>query len=508
MKLRDYQSRLVAAIREHWGAGRRRVLAVLPTGGGKTETAIDIIRDEATPSTRVLIIVERKPLAVQWAARLKRHGFDYVGLLQADNTIRLAAPIIVATAQSLRSRGCPEGVTLIVIDESHIWHKTHDDVLGRLPDARVLGLTATPLREGLGLRFDTLAVGSTIAELQAEGSLVRARYFAPTQAEIERALEQVAIQAGDFHGSQLSKAMRNKAVIGDVVSTWQRLGEDRQTIAFCVDKQHARDMADEFQTAGVAAEVMLDDTSDEDRAKLIEDFEARRLRILVSVGVLSIGFDSPIASCAIMARPTLSLGLYIQQGGRVLRPYPGKPDALVLDHAGNVLRHGRLEDFTPPDDLSLIDKGADKKSRREPPKAWACRACHALNDLADDICTECGAARYRRTLAVVVDGELRPFGVERPGDPLPGATPDEVRRFYQGCRWYGRSRGMAKADGWAWHATIRRFGLRDGALKLLLPYSLRDQQPIPPDGATARWLRADLQRARVAARYRAQRGAA
>jgi hypothetical protein len=67
---------------------------------------------------------------------------------------------------------------------------------------------------------------------------------------------------------------------------------------------------------------------------------------------------------------------------------------------------------------------------------------------------------------------------------------------------------MAKADGWAWHATIRRFGLRDGAVKLLLPYSLRDQQPIPPDGATARWLRADLQRARVAARYRAQRGAA
>lgn len=507
MKLRDYQTRLVAAIREHWDAGRRRVLAVLPTGGGKTETAIDIIRDEATPTTRVLIIAERKQLAVQWVARLKRHGFDYVGLLQADNTIRLAAPIIVATAQSLRSRGCPEGVALIVIDESHIWHRTHDDVLDRLPDARVLGLTATPLREGLGLRFDALAVGSTIAELQAEGSLVRARYYAPAQDEIERALQVVAIQAGDYHGAQLSKTMRQKAIIGDVVSTWQRLGEDRQTIAFCVDKQHARDLADEFQSAGVAAEVMLDDTSDEDRAELIADFEAKRLRILVSVGVLSIGFDSPIASCAIMARPTLSLGLYIQQGGRVLRPYPGKTDAIVLDHAGNVLRHGKLEDFEPPADLSKIDKGTDKKSRRDPAKAWVCRSCHALNDLADDICTECGTACYRRTLAVVVDGELRPFDVERPGDPLPGATLDEVHRFYQSCRWHGRSRGMRSPDGWAYYATIRRYGLRDGSAKLLLPYSLRAQQPIPPDDATARWLRADLQRARVAARYRA-RGAA
>ena len=444
MVLRDYQSRMVVAVHAEWAAGRLRVLGVLPTGGGKTETAISIIETVATMAKRVLVIVERKTLAVQWIKCFRRYGFHSIGLLQGENSIRLTAQIIVATAQSLRTRGMPEGVTLVVVDESHLWHQTHDTVLEAVAGACVLGLTATPLREGLGLRFDSVVVGATIRELIAAGHLVRARYFSPSPGAIDAALANVSMMAGDFATGELSAAMRGKAILGDVTSTWLRLGENRQTIAFCVDKQHARDLTDEFVAVGVLAAVMLDDTEDEGRVKLIAAFEAGELRVLVSVGVLSIGFDSPVAACAIMARPTMSLSLYLQQGGRVLRPSAGKTDAIILDHAANVLRHGPLEDFDPPRDLSKIDKRTDKKSRRDPYIGWVCRHCNATNHKGDDICIECGEPRWHHTAVVVLDGELQTVGLEHVGAELPGPTHDSVKRFYLQCVWYAVRKAMAK----------------------------------------------------------------
>jgi superfamily II DNA or RNA helicase len=377
MKLRSYQTEMVDAIRQRWAAGQRRVLGCLPTGGGKTEVAIQIIIDEATPTNRVLILVERKVLCRQWVNRLRRHGLRHVGILQGDNTIALSAPVIVATAQSIRSRGVPPDVRFIVIDESHIWHETHDKVLKSAGGARVLGLTATPLREGLGLRFETIVVGATIKSLIEPGFLVKPRHFAPAGDAIERALADVAIRAGDYAVDQLSSAMRSKSIMGDVVGTWQRRGEDRQTIAFCVDKAHATELCAEFLSAGIVAEVVVDDTEDQDRERIFGAFDKCDIRVLVSVGVLAIGFDSPVAACAILARPTMSTSLHIQQGGRVLRPFEGKTDALILDHAGNTLVHGRLEDFEPPSHLSMVDKGTDRRTRRTPAEAWVCKGCQA-----------------------------------------------------------------------------------------------------------------------------------
>jgi DNA repair protein RadD len=506
VQLRDYQSHLVGEVRAKWAAGLRRVLAVLPTGGGKTETAISLIESEATPSTRVLIIVERKTLAVQWVARLRRHGMTVVGLLQGENSIRLSATVVVATAQSLRTRGAPEGVSLVVVDESHIWHQTHDSVLRRLPEVRVLGLTATPLREGLGTRFDTVVVGATIRDLIGTGQLVRPRYFSPSAGAIENALKGVKMQAGDYATSDLANAMRGKAILGDVISTWLRLGENRQTIAFCVDKQHAREMADEFVAVGIPAAVVLDDTEDDHRARLFAEFDAKALRVLVSVGVLSIGFDSPVASCAIMARPTMSLSLYLQQGGRVLRPCDGKSDALLLDHAANVLTHGRLEDFDPPCDLSKIDKRTDRKKRRDPYTGWVCKHCEATNAISDDICVECGAPRWNRTAVVILDGELQNVGVAHNDVTLPGPTKSDVKMFYRQCKWYGSSKGMSNPLGWAYHAVRRRFHLDEATARRLIPWEWRGLSALAPEGEAARWFRADLQRVKIAGHFRQRKG--
>lgn len=501
LTLRPYQVETVDAIGAAW-ARTPRVIVALPTGSGKTEIASHLIDRELAAGGRALVLVERKNLCHQWRRRLLDHGFDHVGVIQARNTVAMYAPAVIGTIQSVRARGVPERISLIVIDESHVWFQGHDAVLaGAGGDVRVLGLTATPLREGLGLRFGAVVVGATIRRLIDEGYLVRPRYFATTPERIDAALSEVAIVAGDFQSGQLSHAMRTKAIMGDVVGTWQRRGEGRQTIAFCVDKQHARDLAGEFVSVGVRADVLLDDTKDDVRAEIFAAFDKRTLRILCSVGVLSIGFDSPVASCAILARPTLSLSLHVQQGGRVLRPYEGKADALILDHAGNNVRHGRLEDFTPPTELSTLDRATDRKRRHDAPLAWVCRECEAVNPLGADICLECGNPRRRASTVVVVDGELGE-GVETEN------TEAQRQAFYQMAHWYGASKEMRNPPGWAFYATRRRFNIPERLARNAVPYGWRDLPRLPPDAAAARWFRADYQRQRIAwIRQQANEGA-
>ncbi|TDR04344.1 DEAD/DEAH box helicase [Paraburkholderia silvatlantica] len=488
MHLREYQSRMIADIQQAWAAGAPRVLGVLPTGAGKTEVAIALALEEMQQERRVLVVTERKTLAHQWAQRFVRHGVADIGLIQADNTRRTYARGVVGTIQSLASRGVPERLGLIVIDEAHIEHKAHRKLLADNPQARVLGLTATPLRDGLGQTYSCMVVGATIRDLTAAGFLVPARTLAPGADGLAAALEQVSVSAGDYAGGELSALMRNRAIVSDVVSTWQARAEDRQTIAFCVDKEHARRLAQEFAEAGIGSAYVLDETDDEERADLFARFDNREIRVLCSVGVLALGFDAPVAACAVLARPTLSLALHIQQGGRVLRPFPGKADALILDHACNTLRHGRIEDFEPPRELSMLDAHADRKKRREPIQAWVCPNCEAVNPVCADMCNECGQPRYRRTHAVVLDGELREVP-EIPGEPLPGATPQQIQDFYLMARW--RAEHLGFNDGWAFYATMRRFGIQGELAKRLVPWRLRNEAAIAPDVDAARWFRAE-----------------
>lgn len=499
--LRPYQQQLVDAVRATWASGAARVLACLPTGGGKSECAIDLILGMATPSTRALVIVERKVLAGQWLERILRHApHATVGVLQAENTSRAWAPILIATAQTIKARGVPEGIGLTVIDESHIWHKSHDDVLQAVAGGKVLGLTATPMRAGLGLRFDKLIVGTTIGALIDQGHLVQPRYFAPRHDAIETALQSVSVRAGDYASNELSAKMRGKSIIGDVVGAWQQRGENRQTIAFCVDKAHAHDLADEFVAASITACSIVDDTPDDDRARLFRQFDRGEVRVLCSVGVLAVGFDSPIASCAILARPTLSTSLHIQQGGRVLRPHPGKADCLILDHAGNVMQHGRLEDFEPPTDLSQIDKKTDKRSRKQKADAWICKNCEAVNPMQEDICTECGNPRRRTSAVYIVDGELVPLYSDDPRTK-DAPTHTAIRDFYLQLVFFGTSKGFKNPHGWAFHRTAEKFSIDDP--KRVIAWIWRDLAPMRPTEETARWLRADWQRQRIVQQYEA-----
>jgi len=384
MELRGYQQRAIDDLRDAYRSGARAPLLVLPTGGGKTIIFSTIAASAAAKGNRVLILVHRRELIHQASSKLSwiglYHGIIAAGVPATD------APVQVASVQTLARRLARMDWQpgLIIIDEAH--HATAGQwarILDHWPNAYRLGVTATPCRlsgEGLRSVFDRMVLGPSVADLIFTGFLSPARIYAPP---VVADLAGVRSRGGDYANDQAAAAMDRPTVTGDAISHYQRLAAGQQAIAFCCNVKHAVSVCDAFKTAGILAQLLLGDTRD--REQVVADFAAHRIRVLVTVDVVSEGFDVPAASCAILLRPTQSLGLYLQQVGRVLRPSPGKDAAVILDHVGNVNRHGFPDD---PRDWSLDDRM--KRTRGTPaPSVRTCEQCFAAFKPAP-ICPVCG----------------------------------------------------------------------------------------------------------------------
>lgn len=484
LRLRDYQTNIISDIkRRHIKNGSQRVLVWLPTGGGKTEIAVKLALDEQYRDGHTLFVVERKSLCDQAANRFRKYGM-LTGIVQADNTfIRGYEPVTVASVQSLRARHEYRDVgnilsrtTQVIVDEAHILYGHHDKIMEALPDARFVGLTATPLRDGLGLRYDEMVRGPSYEWMIKNGYLVQPRYFLPHSALLQAGLKDVAVSStGDYVDSELSRLMRNKTIIGDTVKTWKNKAEGRLTICFAVDIAHSKELCDEFNAAGITAEHIDCFTPDDERAGIFRRFQAGATKVLCSVSVLAIGFDEPRASCAILARPTLSLALHVQQLGRVLRPADGKQDSLVFDHALNVTRHGKIESFDPPE-LSEIDKRSDRKRKSDEVLDYRpCPQCAALLEPKQRECHECGHIIKRPNVVDFIAGEL----TESAGEIQ---TPnDDMQDFYLQLRWVAQQRGYA--DGWSFYKFKERYQ------DFKPPYGWRNLPTKPATDETMRWLK-------------------
>jgi len=385
MQLRSYQERAIDDLRTAYQSGARAPLMVLPTGGGKTCIIAAISANAAARDRRVLILVHRRELIHQASSKLQWIGVDHgiiaAGMPSSDHTVQIASVQTLARRLS-RIDWQP---SLIIIDEAH--HATAGQwarIIDHWPDAYRLGVTATPCRlDGCGLRsvFDAMVLGPSVADLIFAGYLSPARIYAPP---LVADLQGIRSRGGDYASDQAAAAMDRPTVTGDAIAHYQRLAVGQQAIAFCCNVAHAVSVCDAFKTAGIGAELLLGNTPD--RGHVVAAFAAHRIRVLVTVDVVSEGFDVPAASCAILLRPTQSLGLYLQQVGRVLRPAPGKDAAIVLDHVGNAMRHGFPDD---PRDWSLDDRM--RRSKGTPsPSVRTCPECFAAFKPAP-ICPLCGA---------------------------------------------------------------------------------------------------------------------
>lgn len=227
----------------------------------------------------------------------------------------------------------------IIFDECHFSAaKTWTKIIEAFPDAFIIGLTATPSRldgKPLNSVYDVLINGPQARELIQSGYLAQYKYYAPAVAD----LSALRKKGSDFDTEQASDILTERAVFGDVIGHYQTLAAGKKAICYCASVRHSKAMAEEFRTAGINAVHFDGDTPKVDRSRIIEDFRAGRIQILCNVDLISVGFDCPGCECCILLRPTMSTALYIQQACRALRPSPGKT-AIILDHVGNVLRHG------------------------------------------------------------------------------------------------------------------------------------------------------------------------
>lgn len=483
--LYPHQQAVIAELRANLRRGIKRQILGAATGMGKTVVAAHIAKSAAERGKRVLFVVHLTELVGQAIRTFNAMGLQ-CGILRGEDTdYSRSDDIIVASIQTIRSRSAPDWIELVIVDECHVMHKTHAQLMKDWPDVPFIGLSATPLRKGLGQHYEALVKGPTVRWLTEQGYLVPATAYAPSQDAINAVLKSVAAgnaaHGYDYNESQLGQAMNAKALIGDIIATWQRYGEDRQTLCFAVDIAHSKAIVEDFLAADVPAAHLDAYTPKDERKRIIAAFRAREIRVLSSVMVLGIGFDVPDAACLILARPTLSEALDMQQKGRGIRSAPGKRDCIILDHSGNVPRHGLPIHFELPDELDQGEEdGRGKRKKLEKDRLVTCSDCGFVMERDQVTCPGCGIDRPQRQSDVItVDGELARYGSGHDHDP---EAAEEVRRsWYRAFLWHRQDRG--KSPGGAFYMARDKFN------GFKAPPAWNRMKPEPPTPEQRRWIK-------------------
>ena len=366
INLRDYQKNIIDEIRQAYQKGYMSPLAQGPTGMGKTAVLAYMADGAIRKQQRTCILVHRQELIIQTALALSAAEV-YHDICAPSEVVRAAQKavikqygmsyykyqsfVLIASIQTLVRRTHEyDSFDFILIDEAHhgvagTWLK----IIDAYPKAKILGVTATPERldgKGLGIQcngiYDTLILGPDIKSLIEQGYLSKIRVFAPP---MQMDLEGVRTIAGDYAKGDLTLRVDKPTITGDAIKHYQRLCNNTPALAFCVSVEHAKNVAQQFIQAGYKSACIDGKMDDYSRRAAIEALGSGNLHVLTSCEIISEGTDIPIVGAAILLRPTKSLGLYLQQVGRAMRPYPGKEYTIILDHVGNVDRHGLPDEY-------------------------------------------------------------------------------------------------------------------------------------------------------------------
>ncbi len=404
--LRPYQLEAVEAVKAAVVDGARRVCVELPTGSGKTHVLAELARRAVAKGLRVLVLAHRAELLKQNAAKLAlAMPEEVVGIFCAalDRREHDHRVLVASIASVFR---CPELVaprTVVIVDEAHRVPKSGDGMYRSLlesldeatPRMVVVGLTATPYRLDGGAIFGADAMFESLVYTAPLAELIDAGFLSPLvtrHAKSSADTSKLRVRCGEFVQGEaealLGTQERVTAAVEEVLAaaTGRKAG-----IVFCCGVAHAGMVAAALTSADEAAAIIIGDTPQDERAAHFLDFREGRLRWLVTVDVLTEGFDAPHIDVIALLRPTASPGLYAQMVGRGLRKAPGKTDCLVLDFAGNGVRHGPLDRIEAPEPAGQTKKA---KKKRERVKGRVCPECDAINLPQDPICVDCEAVLF------------------------------------------------------------------------------------------------------------------
>ena len=429
--LRPYQAWSVDELARSKRDGNLWTILCAPTGSGKTECAIHLIDRARKRGMRVAFVCDRRTLVKQTSDRFAAYGIPH-GVAMAEKTFGRSMPIQICSVQTIQKRGYWPALDLLVIDEAHTQHK------GVLKFAKnwggpVIGLTATPLTEGLGQWYSKVVNAVTTDRLLADGYLAPLKMYAATEIDMTGAKK----TAGEWQKEEVRK--RGRPIIGDIVSTWERMtrqhfGGPVKTLLFSADVAHGEELCHAFQAAGHDFRQSTYRDGTDETEVMVEGFRRGEFKGLVSVEKFVKGFDVPDVLCMIGARPySSSLASVIQQMGRGMRTAPGKEFALYLDHAGNVAGwYDDVMDFwaNGVNSLDVAEKRKPKRREGEARPDVVCD-CGFVLQTGMQSCPACGAARRRRrTRTEVVPGRMEEWAKAQPTEWMK----DESWVWSQLCR--------------------------------------------------------------------------
>ena len=341
--LRDYQIEICEKVNEAFEA-HRSVMMQMPTGTGKTVVLASLVKQylNRDADCSVLIVAHRIELIEQTGTFLNHFGIDY-GVIAGGKRPAVLKRVMVASVQTL-SKNLDIGLSpsLVVIDEAHhALAKTYQMLWTAWPEAKFLGLTATPYRmsgDGFTDLFEVLVDSWSVKQFIADGWLSPYDYYSirpdsEEQQEIDSLKKRGA--DGDFHMKELREKLDVRPSIERLFEAFERFAFDKKGIIYAIDIAHAEHIAEFYRLQGVNAVAISSKTPTKERAEVIRTFrEENRIQILVSVDLFSEGFDCPDVEFIQLARPTLSLAKYLQMVGRGLRPYKGKQCCTIIDNVG------------------------------------------------------------------------------------------------------------------------------------------------------------------------------
>lgn len=417
---RPYQNRAGLEIRQHAAARGPGCILQMPTGAGKTHVFCDLLMGAYNKGKYALMVVRGKALVHQASERLTREGVPH-GIYQGGNTTATHERILVCSIDTLFQRKIAPHADLIVIDECHLSHSEGYTWFLSQYTCFKLGVSATPHhKKGMRHIGDKLIYPAPIMELIRDGYLVGAKYFVPYIPD----LKGVSKTNGDFNAKELGKrSVEDEELTANAAMVWERHLRGLSTLCFASSIEHGRVLSEALRGKGAHVGTIVAATKDDIRKQLITKLEHGQLDVLVSVGVLTTGVDIPSLAAILCCRPTESYNLWIQILGRGTRPFSGKPNFLVYDLSGNLLKHGPIEAETIADMDGMITV---------PKTALVlCQECYAIHvraDLDELVCPSCGAtlpSRVRTTGGMrshgltdnheVVEKLIEPWELDLPG---------------------------------------------------------------------------------------------
>lgn len=454
MKLRPYQTKIIDDVKLAMREGHKSVLVCSPVASGKTTIFSAFTHAAAAKGNRVLLLAHRQELLEQMSETLSRFDVEHT-VLSGGGQINGKPKVLVASVQTAHRRDIGS-FDLAISDECHhlcagnTWHRTLEHANVRYH----IGFSASPARldgKPLGDVFSKIILGPSVRWLIDNGFLAQYKMFSPAGPE----LGGVKSRMGDFVKSELAAAVNKPSITGSAIAHYMKLAHGKQAIVFCASIEHSKSVAAQFKAAGVNATHLDGETDRLSRKQAMADFASGKINVLCNVDLFGEGLSIDGIQVCVLLRPTQSLVLHTQQVGRALRTHPGKPHAIILDHAGNTLRHG-----LPCDERqwSLTSRIEPKTNKSKPTlSVKVCPQCFFAMKSGPTSCPNCNFVfPIESRIPEHVDGELKEIDL----------TERRQRRQQQGMAQtkeqlvaIAKARGFKRPHAWAhfvWQSRLRK----------------------------------------------------